>query len=286
MTTDLEKDQRLPPYLVTAFNYATDSENKIHHDAVARDLGFSGGLVPGVGDYAYLTRPVLDALGEPWLERGRLAARFLKPIYDGDRVEAVGRVHSADPPLLELELRDSRGTVCASAEASLLEGPQTVAAGAYPRAFLPAPSERPPASLEVLAAGTVLGTLHLDGEETRALRRDAAARFCDAHPLFAADDGPLHPALLPDLANRILSRNVLLGPWIHTASEVRHAGLRLEPQGLTQGLEVRARVAEAFPRRGHETVVLDVALFAGDDDRLIGTVRHVAIVRPRQLAGR
>jgi hypothetical protein len=35
-------------YTVNAFNTATESANKIHDDAVARNLGFRGGLVPGV----------------------------------------------------------------------------------------------------------------------------------------------------------------------------------------------------------------------------------------------
>jgi len=40
---------------LVAFNTALDSENKIHDDDVARRFGFSGGLVPGVDVYAYLT---------------------------------------------------------------------------------------------------------------------------------------------------------------------------------------------------------------------------------------
>lgn len=279
MTFVLETGRSLPPYHVTAFNYATESENKIHDDAVARDLGFAGGLVPGVGDYAYLTRPALETLGERWLERGRLAARFVRPVYDGDRVEASGRVVSADPPRLELELRDSGGTPCASAEASLLAAPATVEPASFPTAPLPAQESRPHASLEVLAPGTILGSLRLAPEEADRLRADAAERFRDEHPLYREPEGPLHPALLPDLANRILSRNVLLGPWIHTASDVRHADLRLRRGGLS----VRGRVSEAYEQRGHETVVLEVALFAEEGGRLIGTVQHTAIVRPRQL---
>ena len=50
-------------YEVRAHNAATASENKIHDDDVARRYGFSGGLVPGVTLYAYMTRPVVDALG-------------------------------------------------------------------------------------------------------------------------------------------------------------------------------------------------------------------------------
>jgi hypothetical protein len=41
-------------YSVVAFNTATASTNKIHDDQVAQQLGFRGGLVPGVDVYAYL----------------------------------------------------------------------------------------------------------------------------------------------------------------------------------------------------------------------------------------
>src|SRR5581483_10792545 len=81
----------LPPSYVTARNYATASDNRIHSDEVAALYGFSGGLVPGVGNYAYLTRPVVEALGREWLERGAMAAKFLKPVYDGETVCVRGR---------------------------------------------------------------------------------------------------------------------------------------------------------------------------------------------------
>ena len=45
-------------YRVSAFNTAQESENKIHDDDVARRFGFTGGLVPGVDVYAYMTQRV------------------------------------------------------------------------------------------------------------------------------------------------------------------------------------------------------------------------------------
>ena len=63
------------------YNYAEAHDNKIHSDDVASQYGFKGGLVPGVGVYAYLTYPVVVAFGREWLERGAMTAKFLKPIY-------------------------------------------------------------------------------------------------------------------------------------------------------------------------------------------------------------
>ena len=63
---------------VAAFNTAKASENLIHDDATARRFGFTGGLVPGVEVYAYMTHPA----ARHW---GRLAGKRL----------AVGAVHQA-----------------------------------------------------------------------------------------------------------------------------------------------------------------------------------------------
>src|SRR5439155_1608329 len=77
---DLRRARRLPlrrgrgsmttSYAVQAYNPATASENKIHDDEVARTYGFQGGLVPGVTVYAYMTHPVAETFGRPWLEHG------------------------------------------------------------------------------------------------------------------------------------------------------------------------------------------------------------------------
>ena len=47
-----------------AFNTATASANKIHDDAVARHLGFQGGLVPGVDDHP-VARTLHTAIYQP-----------------------------------------------------------------------------------------------------------------------------------------------------------------------------------------------------------------------------
>ena len=48
-------------YTVEAYNLSHASENKIHDDAVAQKLGFTGGLVPGVEVYAYACHPAVPA---------------------------------------------------------------------------------------------------------------------------------------------------------------------------------------------------------------------------------
>lgn len=279
--------QLLPPFAVIAHNFAQDSENQIHSDSTARRYGFRGGLVPGVADYAYMTRPVVESLGSEWLRRGFAEARFLKPVYDGDRVEARGRVLSAEPLQLEVELFDSAGEKCATLAAGLDETsePTAIEADDYRAgARLPAPEERPPASLEILAPATVLAALEipaLDETELEAL----AERYRDDLALYQGDGAVLHPAFLLDRANRILSANVRLGPWIHTASRVRH----LEEPDWRRPMQLRGRVSESYERSGHEIVVLDLALFELENGELgkpYAHVLHTAIIRPRPRPGR
>ena len=63
-------------YAISAFNTAFESENRIHDDGVAQKFGFEGGLVPGVDDYAYMTRAALLLLGPDFLTRGHMTCRF------------------------------------------------------------------------------------------------------------------------------------------------------------------------------------------------------------------
>src|SRR5487761_1271866 len=121
----------LGPYQVDAFNTAKDSENKIHDDAVARRFGFSGGLVPGLEVYAYMTHLPVALWGRPWLEHGTAECRLLKPVYDGDRV-TVSAVETADGLDLEVE---SHGELCATGRASL-----PAAASPAPAIFAAAPA--------------------------------------------------------------------------------------------------------------------------------------------------
>src|SRR5437867_9559712 len=92
----------IPEYRVTARNTSTHSSNKIHDDAVARQYGFRGGLVPGATVYAYMTRPLLAAFGREWMERGTGSVRFLRPIYEGEEIALLASVQHADPAALEI----------------------------------------------------------------------------------------------------------------------------------------------------------------------------------------
>lgn len=267
--------EALPEYRVRAHNGSTQSENKIHDDAVARQFGFAGGLVPGVTVYAYMTRPVAAALGRAWVERGRMSARFLKPFYEGEQVTVRTTVAAGATPGVHLtvEALNDAGDACAVGTASVpLELPAAPAIAAYPAADLPA--QRPPASPEAFAQG-ILGSL----DETFAggeMAESFLAEINDDLAVYRAANGLAHPGWLIRRANTILAANVLLGPWIHVSSDVTHfSGVRAgEP------LATRGRVTDVFERKGHRFVELDVAMFTGE--RPVIQVRHTAIYEPRR----
>ena len=100
-------------YTVEAYNLSHASENKIHDDAIAQRLGFSGGLVPGVEVYAYACHLPVARWGRAWLERGRMDCRFLKPVYDGRIATVTGNETSVG---FDIKL-ESDGVVCATATA-------------------------------------------------------------------------------------------------------------------------------------------------------------------------
>jgi hypothetical protein len=235
----------LPVYRVRATNTAPDSENKIHDDRVAAEYGFRGGLVPGVTVYGYMTVPLVQ-FAPQWLEQGSMQVRFLEPFYDGDQVIVRTDLDDEGPVRITAERED--GTVCGQATAML----QAKSAPAVDlNSENPLPRERPVPSPENLIPGALLGTVveKLDTAEPRQLLQ---------------------------FSNELLVRNFRLGPWIHAASEINNWSAAKSGDRIS----ARGRIHERFNRKGHEFVVIDAVLLAGGD-RLVQTVRHTAIYRPR-----
>ena len=256
------------PYRVRAFNTAVASENKIHDDTVARRFGFSGGLVPGVEVYAYMTHMAVARWGRAWLEHGDAECRFLSPVYDGKIVDVTA---AALGDALAIEVK-SEGAIAASGTASLDGAPRSAPKfdGSVP---LP-PVARPPADERSLAEGVWLG-IHPFG-----ITAEYAAEYLhdvrETSPLYAAEN-LAHPGIVLRLCNQALVQNVVLGPWIHVGSTVRN----FSAVRVGDTLSVLARVAKNYARKGHAFVDLDVRVEA--EDRAIAHIVHVAIYRPRQV---
>jgi len=268
----------LARHRVSARMPADTTENKIHEDGLARELGFRGGLVPGVTVYAWMTHPVVAALGESWLERGTFRARFKSPVYFDEPIDIEAAVAERTEVGVAIEVRavNGAGELCATATFGLAEGAPPAAPHSidYPAAALPQPDERPRVSRDVLAARPVLGTpdLAVDAPTARAF----LDRVAEPLGLYAGAAAPVHPGLYLHEANRALSRNVLVSPWIHVESEGRHLG----PLRVGERLETRGRVGNLFERKGHHFVELDLLLLAGGV-RPVAHIRHKAIYQLR-----
>jgi hypothetical protein len=264
-------------YRVVARNTATASSNKIHDDAVARRYGFAGGLVPGVDVYAYMTHPPAAAWGLDWLARGSMRARFLTPVYEGEQVVVVpGDIPaSPDGQRMSLELRGADGAVRATGEAQLSEDspPWLMRDGPAIRQA----DDPPEASPVSLAPGTALALGPHGFHAENAV--EYLAEIGESLPLYA-DQRVAHPGWLLRDANRVLSANVRMGPWIHVESEVQHHGLVHDRDQV----QARATVTREWERKGHRFVELDVGLIA-NGDRAVARVAHTAIHRPRPKGG-
>ncbi len=255
---------------LVAHNTATASENKIHDDDVAQRFGFTGGLVPGVDVYAYLCWGPVSTWGRAWLERGTIEARFGLPTYDGEDVTV--EVTEA-PEGLELALRNGSGVVVSPGTAAL---PDAVGPFGDPARFpwAPLPDNRPPASPEALPVGHVLGSWDVSWHATLAdeYLRDVREEL----PVYA-EDRIAHPGWTLRQANRILSANVVLGPWIHVGSRVTNHGC----VGDGAAVSCRGTVAASYERKGHRFVELDLMVTADGDP--VASIWHTAIYEPRQV---
>jgi acyl-coenzyme A thioesterase PaaI-like protein len=265
-----EIGQELPCCEVIAKNYGADHANRIHSDEGAARYGFAGALVPGVGLYAYMTRPVVDALGLEWLERGSMSVKFLKPVYDGEKVQARARAAHNDPIELELELINESGGLCAVGSAGLPNSSTALDPDNYP---FRAPAQLWPASIASLSIGDTLGSvefvLDMKGEMPKFLDN-----VVETSPIY---DSICHPAFWIAQANEILMRNIALGPWIHTASDARHYAAARDGERLS----LRGLVSDLYERRGHELVVVDLGLF-GENGRPVSHIKHTAIIKLRE----
>jgi acyl dehydratase len=259
----------LAPYQVEAYNTARASENKIHDDEVARRYGFSGGLVPGVDVYGYMTHPLVAHWGRAWLERGRAECRFAKPVYEGE-IATVTTVERDGGLAIEVE---SRGQPCASGQAWMTDRPARPRLDEFAEARPPA--VRPGADERTLATGTQLGIAPFR------LTADFAERYLqdvrETDPVYARD-GLAHPGTILRLCNWTLSHNVVLGPWIHVGSKLQN----FSAARVGDDLSVRARVTDNYERKGHRFVDLD-ALVIANGRTPVARIAHTAIYRPRQV---
>jgi acyl dehydratase len=250
-------------YQVIAKNHSEASENRIHSDDVARRYGFRGALVPGVAVYGYLTHPLVERFGERWLSESVNDVRFLKPAYDGDRLD-IALDEGADPLTVTCtnQLGEHLATLTTRMSALPDIEPQSVFDG--PRK----PSGRVPMDWDNVVVGQVFPAWHwqITEDANDVVRRQVA----DELPIYRS---AAHPHGLLQIANRALVREFVMPAWIHVGSEIR---ARAMPR-VNDTLEIRAAVLDKWERKGHQFVKLYLTYLR--DSEITIEVIHTAIFR-------
>jgi acyl dehydratase len=257
-------------YRVTAYNTSKQSENKIHDDTVARRFGFSGGLVPGVDVFAYMTHLPVEKWGRAFLERGLMDARFVKPVYDGELADVIGEESNGG---LAIQV-ESRGELCATGTASLPSAAPSFSLSDFVE--VAAVGERKPVDAMSYAQGKWLGAV------PRSWAADAAKGYLadirETETIYARE-GLGHPGLLPRVMNKVLVDNAILGPWIHVGSRMQLLNAARSGDELT----ARAKVTGNYEKKGHRFVELD-ALVVANGRTPVAHCQHIAIYQPREQA--
>ena len=268
----------LAEYRVKARNTSVHGENAIHDDAVARQYGFRGGLVPGVTVYAYMTHPLVRDFGTAWLERGTATVRVLKPVLEGEEMITTGNVTARDANGVALALTAVTAATpeCATMRATVPAGrPTPVNLNLYGRGPLPDP--RPAATREHLQSLAALGTPETLYDE--ACAAEYLAGVNDPLPLYRGSEGWVHPGFYLNQANRAIDRNVKMGPWIHVGSAIRHLG----PARMGDTLSTLGKVRSLFDRKAREFVEVDLVIVATRTStsapRPVAHILHTAIYR-------
>ncbi|HEX8184840.1 MAG TPA: MaoC family dehydratase, partial [Blastocatellia bacterium] len=251
----------LPLYEVRARNTSATSENKIHDDEVAARYGFRGGLVPGVTVYAYMTVPLVARFSDAWLERGSMQVKFHRPFYEGEQVRVRAEIDASVSPV-KIAVRAERedGTVCATGLATIDDDSEWLGPARlenYPVHHLPPFEARPEAARDTMVKGAPIGTLT---EKLSLADLSMLREIGELLSIYYGEHAVAHPATLLGLANQVLMHNFMLGPWIHTASDLINWSVARDGEEIS----VRGRIGDVFERKGHEFVTLDLLLAADE----------------------
>jgi len=233
-------------YEVVARNFSESHENRIHSDEVAQQYGFRGALVPGVAVFGHLTHPLVERLGERWLDGSVNHTRFHKPAYDGDRL----LIHlDEDDDGFSVVAHNAEGTLLAELRATL---PQTLP-DAEDQSVFDAPRRSAPRtdiSWDNIIEGEPFPEWHFQVITDENQRY--ASEVSDELPLYRF---VAHPHWLLSVANQALTREYRMPTWLHVGSEIRFRDL----VRVGDTLAVNAVPIEKWERKGHQFVRLYVA---------------------------
>ena len=258
-----------------AYNQVPDSENEIHGDAIARQFGFKGALVPGATVAAYLVHPVVEELGYEFLCHGSFSSKFLAPVYDDVdfKVETMSKTENQ----YSAEISQSGGQFCASAlidiapfdvESPILRGDEV----GDPKA------ERKLATPEIMRSLKEQGCKAFEDvwqeqHQMATYLRDASKM---ASPFYREKFA--NPAFLIGMSNFVFASNAQMNPWILVEAHCQNFKALPEDSKVLGEMEI----LDLFNRRGHEFADSRINLFDADSEGCFSTIRLRAIYKVRE----
>ena len=261
---------------ITAFLDGPDSpdiSNPIHSTAVATEYGFKAALVGGVTVYGWCTPPIVEAVGEGWLDQGWADVSFRRPVYPGDAMTITVSPTGIDRA--ELLMTNDRGERCLAGEVGLGRGPWFSELTRPARTTAePRPAAVPYLTLEDAPVGEDLRPMPVP------LLRDDAVIYAtdlqrDLHERWAGEHPRLHPGWLAARMTPMMHHSYDYAPAIHTRSQVQH----LAPGYAGQTVTVTGHLVRAYEEKGHHYAVVDGSILA-EDGTEVARIRHTTIFRP------
>jgi acyl dehydratase len=249
-------------YRVTARNFSTASDNRMHSDTIAQDYGFKGALVPGVAVYGHLCKPLVSKFGSQWLNESHSALRLIKPAYNGDELTIR---------LLE-EANNTFRVTCHNQEDTLLAEIISTPAKTLDEDLgligPPISTSKTEIKWDNVIVKEVFATQDwaLDGAEN--------ARYCeeigDKDPIYAEH---VHPHFILALANQCLVEAYDMPAWIHVSSETNHRAALMVGDEISCKSVVKAK----FERKGHQFITIHATFWR--NKRITTDILHTAIFR-------
>ena len=258
-----------------ALNTAPDSENQIHGDELAKKYGFRGGLVPGVTIASYLVHPAIEIWGRDWLERGYANCRITSPLYDKEKFTVSTDRLSAHH--MNSTLVNSLGLATANAEISLnnnlLSQPKIREDCLVESSFKP-----PLASLKewerLKKEGCKAFKFHWGGEDPLLYLKSENLLPKILQP---SKDGYANLCFLLGCSNWILAGNAYMNPWIHLQTKSQN----FIPVSFGTNLIAEMSINEAYEKKGHEFIDVDVNLFDEKTNACAMNINLLAIFKLR-----
>jgi hypothetical protein len=124
MPVPTEVEAKLTAIKILPKNSASESKGSIHDDEKAREMGYKGGLVPGVTVLGYMSQLMQETFGQRWQSGSTFKGRLRRPVYEGAEVAVEGTVVEApaasneNTVTVELKVIDADGVVAAFAQAT------------------------------------------------------------------------------------------------------------------------------------------------------------------------